>query len=134
MSRTGGAPPRVLVVDDNRDAADMLGVLLELFGCEVRVCYDGATALAVAGSFRPEVCLLDLCMPGMDGYALAGRVRAALPDSAIRLAAVTALGGEDARRRSAAAGFDVHLVKPVTPDTLLLAIDGEDRPVAEGWV
>ena len=111
-------------MDDNRDAADSLGVLLDLLGCEAHVCYDGPAALAMVGSFSPEVCLLDLSMPGMDGCELSRRVRAALPERPVRFVAVTAMDGADARCRIAAAGFDAHLVKPVDPKALLSAVCG----------
>lgn len=109
---------RVLCVDDNRDAADTLGVLLELVGYESRVCYDGETALAAAAEFHPDAAILDLSMPGMSGDELARRLRATDWGKTLPLVALTALGGEDARELTAAAGFDLHLVKPVNPDRL----------------
>jgi CheY-like chemotaxis protein len=109
---------RVLCVDDNRDAADTLGVLLELVGFEARVCYDGASALVVADRFRPDAAILDLSMPGMDGIEVGRQLRARPWARALPLVALTALGGEDARKRTAEAGFDLHLTKPVDPDRL----------------
>ncbi len=109
---------RVLCVDDNRDAADMLGVLLELFGYQARVCYDGTSALVAADEFRPDAAILDLSMPGMSGDELGRRLRATDWGRTLPLVALTALNGEDARQRTAAAGFDLHLIKPVNPDRL----------------
>ncbi len=109
---------RVLCVDDNHDAADTLGVLLELAGYEPRVCYDGYSALAAAEDFRPDAAILDLSMPGMSGDELGRRLRETDWGRTLPLVALTALGGEDARERTAAAGFDLHLLKPVNPDRL----------------
>jgi CheY-like chemotaxis protein len=106
------------VVDDNRDAADSLGILLELLGAEARVAYDGAAALQAARDHRPEVLFVDLGMPEMDGEEVARRMRA---DPALReavLVAMTGWGQEDDRRRAKAAGFDHHLVKPADLDAL----------------
>jgi len=109
---------RVLCVDDNHDAADSLGVMLELVGFEARVCYDGASALAVADEFRPDACILDLTMPGLDGVEVGRRLRERGWARNLPLVAVTALGNDDARRRTTQAGFDLHLTKPVDPDRL----------------
>jgi CheY-like chemotaxis protein len=113
-------PPvlRVLCVDDNRDAADTLRVLLELVGYEARVCYDGVTALAEADLYRPDACILDLSMPGMDGIEIGRRLRERDWGRTLPLVALTALGDEETRRRTAQAGFDLHLTKPVDPDRL----------------
>lgn len=113
---------RVLCVDDMADYGDMLGLLLELVGYEVRVCYDGPSALAAADDFRPDAVLLDLNMPGMDGAELGRRLRARPWADGLPLVALTGACGEDARRRTAAAGFDLHLVKPVQPDRLATAL------------
>ncbi|HEX4609783.1 MAG TPA: response regulator [Urbifossiella sp.] len=109
---------RVLCVDDNHDAADTLGVLLELVGYQTRVCYDGPTALTAAADFRPDAAILDLSMPGMSGDELGRHLRATDWGRTLPLVALTALSGEDARERTTAAGFDLHLVKPVNPDRL----------------
>ena len=118
MTRSDAPILRVLCVDDNRDAADTLGVLLELVGYEARVCYDGATALQLAEAFRPDACILDLTMPGMDGDEVGRRLRQRDWARNLPLVAVTALSGDDARRRTAQVGFDLHLTKPVDPDLL----------------
>jgi len=122
---------RVLCVDDYRDSADTLGVLLRVFGCDVRVCYDGPTALALVETFHPDVCVLDLTMPGMDGDEVARLIRERHIEPAPRLVAVTALGDEAARRRTMAAGFDFHLVKPVDPDELANVV--ADVVIMQGW-
>lgn len=114
----GDSVLRVLCVDDNRDAADTLGVLLELVGFEVRVCYDGLSALGLADEFRPDAVILDLTMPGMDGVEVGRRLRERPWARTLPLVAVTALGGDEARLRTAQAGFDLHLTKPVEPDRL----------------
>jgi CheY-like chemotaxis protein len=115
-------PVKVLVADDNRDAADTLAALIEVHGGVTRTCYDGPSAVAEAGRFRPDVCLLDLNMPGMDGDQVAACIHDQFPDLHTRLVAVTALGSDEARRRTARAGFDLHFVKPVDPDRLMTVV------------
>jgi two-component system CheB/CheR fusion protein len=110
---------RVLVVDDNLDAAEMLGMLLSLDGHDVRTASNGPEAIAVAQQFRPQVALLDIGLPGMSGYELAGRLRAAAGPAGLVLVAVTGWGQEEDRRRSRDAGFDDHLTKPVDPAAVL---------------
>jgi signal transduction histidine kinase/DNA-binding response OmpR family regulator len=114
---------RILVVDDNIDAADSLGYTLRKLGYSVEIAYDGPTALALARSFKPSACLLDIGLPVMDGYELAGRLRAST-DLAVgaRIIALTGYGREADRARSADAGFSAHLVKPVTVDALTNAL------------
>jgi CheY-like chemotaxis protein len=104
---------RVLVVDDNEDAAEMLAELLQHLGCTVRTVNDGPAALELVGDFRPEVALLDIGLPVMDGYELARRLTLYPGLEALRLVAVTGYGQSKDRERSAAAGFHVHLVKPL---------------------
>ena len=114
---------RVLVVDDNVDAAVSLGMLLKLAGQEVRVAYDGPAALRQAMDFRPQLVLLDIGMPGMDGYEVCRRIRR---ESALEKATVVALTGwgqDEDRRRSHEAGFDHHIVKPVEPSALKRLLD-----------
>jgi CheY-like chemotaxis protein len=106
---------RILVVDDNRDAADSLGMFLKVLGAEVRTSYDGGAALAALDVFQPTVLMLDLGMPVMDGYEVARRVREHPRGSEILLIAMTGWGQEEDRRRTAEAGFNHHLVKPVDP-------------------
>ncbi|HEX7986333.1 MAG TPA: ATP-binding protein [Duganella sp.] len=104
---------RVLITDDNHDAADTLRDLLQNDGHETRVAYDGAGALAAAETFRPHVALLDIGMPGMDGYQTARAMRAMPGLENVTLAALTGWGAAEDRARSRAAGFDHHLLKPV---------------------
>jgi len=102
---------RVLVVDDNQDAGDMLGMLLSALNASVRTAHSGPEALEMIDEFGPEVVLLDIGMPLMDGYEVARRIRARL-GKAVRLIALTGWGQEDDVRRAERAGFDHHLVKP----------------------
>jgi signal transduction histidine kinase len=115
---TRSGPLRVLVVDDNRDAASSLSAVVELMGHEVRIGYDGQRAIEIAEEFRPDVVLLDLGMPGIDGYETCRRIRRHAWGNEVRLVAVTGWGQDEDRRKSAAAGFDEHLVKPVKPEAL----------------
>lgn len=121
---------RVLVVDDNRDAADSLADLLRLYGADVRVCYGGAAALELSGAFDFEAGVLDIHMPGMDGCELAGRLRGATPNRVL-LVALTGVSDDAARRRTAAAGFDLHLTKSSAPELLVAALTGFARWVTE---
>jgi len=102
---------RVLVVDDNRDAADSLALLLQLAGYETRTVYSGEGALELAATFRPATVLLDIGLPGMDGYEVGRRLRERMP--AIRLVAISGYGRDEDKQRTKAAGFDAHLIKPV---------------------
>jgi signal transduction histidine kinase/CheY-like chemotaxis protein len=113
-------PPvrRVLVADDNRDAAASLAMLLEIAGHEVRTAHDGQEALALAASFRPDLLLLDIGMPRLNGYEVAERIRQQPWGAAMRLIAVTGWGQDEDKRRSAEAGFDDHLTKPIDPAIL----------------
>ena len=120
--RTGGRRLRVLVVDDNIDAAAMIGDLVREQGHEVRIVHDGLAALAVAGEQHPEVVFLDIGLPGLDGYEVARRLRASGKGPA-KLVALTGYGQEADRRMAAAAGFTQHLVKPAHPDVVLGLLD-----------
>jgi len=113
-----GTGLRVLVVDDNIDAASMLAEVLEELGHQVEVAYDGPQALEIAQRFRPTTALLDIGLPVMDGYELAGRLQSLL-DPPPRLAAVTGYGQESDRERARQAGFDAHFVKPVNLSALV---------------
>ncbi len=108
-------PVRALVVDDNRDAADSLGLLLRLQGHHVTVVYDGAAALEAAHAQQPALILLDIGMPGLDGYEVARRLRAMPGMDKTFIAALSGWGQERDLQRSAQAGFDKHLVKPPKP-------------------
>lgn len=107
------APVSVLVVDDNVDSARTLGALLRRMGHDVHVAHDGLSALEEARQHPPQLVLLDLGMPGLDGYAVARRIRRERNRAAPRLVALTGYGNDEARRRSREAGFDEHLVKPI---------------------
>ena len=108
-------PRRVLLIDDNRDAAESMTVLLELWGHEVRIAYNGPDALALAAEFRPDAALLDIGLPGMTGYEVAQRLRELPGWQDVMLVAVTGYGQDEDLRRSREAGFDHHLTKPVEP-------------------
>jgi PAS domain S-box-containing protein len=117
-------PRRILVVDDNVDAAESLAMLLRLGRHEVRTAHDGPTALGVAGEFRPEVVLLDLGLPQMDGFEVARRLRGQAEMRATLLVALTGYGQEEDRRKSREAGFDWHMVKPLDRDALMKLLAG----------
>ena len=104
---------RIIVVDDNQDSANSLAALLQLDGHEVEAAYSAAGALERAVEFRPAVMLLDIGLPGMDGYELARRLRATPQLTGVRLVALTGYGRPEDQQRTQAAGFDDHLVKPV---------------------
>jgi PAS domain S-box-containing protein len=112
------AARRVLVVDDNADAAMSLAMLLQIAGNETHVVHDGLAALDAAREFRPNVMLLDIGMPKLDGYEVCRRLRSQPWGAEIFVIALTGWGQEDDRRKSAAAGFDGHLVKPIEPEML----------------
>ncbi|MBV8234009.1 MAG: response regulator, partial [Planctomycetaceae bacterium] len=109
---------RVLVIDDNVPACRSLALILGEWGHVVRVCHDGAEALATARDFRPEVVLLDIGLPDMDGLTVARRLRDRPEHRNTMLIAMTGLGHDEDRRRSLEAGFDDHLVKPLDLDAL----------------
>ena len=111
---------RVLVVEDNIDAAELLAEALRMSGCTVQVAHDGETGVAAALQFLPDLILLDIGLPRMDGYTVARTLRARLP--ATRMVALSGYGGDDFRARSKDAGFDAHLVKPVELDELLTLV------------
>jgi CheY-like chemotaxis protein len=110
--------PRVLVVDDNNDAAEMLAEALAVLGCETEVAYDGPSALEAAKRFRPRVVFLDIGLPVMDGYEVARRMRRDSGLLPLRLVAVTGYGQASDRRKARDAGFDEHVVKPIDLDAL----------------
>ena len=116
-ARQRPAPSRVLVAEDIPDAAEMLRLMLESMGHQVRVAADGVQAVAIAREFAPQIALLDIGMPRMDGYEAARQIRAVLGRDVI-LVALTGWGQEDDQRRARDAGFDRHLTKPADPDVL----------------
>jgi CheY-like chemotaxis protein len=113
MTEFKAPPRRVLVVDDNEDAANSLAMILKLNGHETASVYTAASALERAAAFRPDVVLLDIGLPGMDGYEVAQKMRELPGLRDIRLVAVTGYGRSDDRLRARDAGFDDHLTKPV---------------------
>jgi two-component system CheB/CheR fusion protein len=131
LSPGAALPYRVLVVDDNADAAESLALLLRFQGHEVEVAFDGPSALDTAGSFHPDVVLLDIGLPGLDGYQVASQLRQRHGTSKALLVALTGYGQEDDQRLAREAGFDHHLTKPVDPQVIyeLLA---RPRPVVAG--
>jgi DNA-binding response OmpR family regulator len=117
-----GAPKKVFVVDDNRDAADTLGMFLTLEGYDVRVAYDGDDAIEKAHDFQPEVALLDIGLPGKDGYEIARTIRSEREDD-VMLIAVTGYASEADVARAREAGFDYHFSKPPNLPALLKRIE-----------
>ena len=111
---------RILVVDDNTDAAELMAELFERGGHQTAVAHDGPSALELAATFAPQIAILDIGLPVMDGYELARRLRD--QQGAIHLIALTGYGQATDRERALAAGFNVHLVKPVNPDALRAAL------------
>lgn len=119
---------RILLVDDNRDAADSLAMLLEMYGHEVTIAYDGAEALHVAPRCRPHIALIDLGMPGMDGFEVVRAMRGVAGTEHTRFVALTGFGQPEDRQHTEAAGFDAHLVKPVALEALFSTIARLRRP------
>jgi CheY-like chemotaxis protein len=123
-------PQRILVADDNHDAAEALSLQLQLAGHDVRTAHDGAEAVAIAATFEPDIVLLDLGMPKMDGYEAARQLRLHA-GRRMTLVALTGWGQQQDRDRTADAGFDAHLVKPVAEanlfKTLALAVENKQR-------
>ena len=111
-------PLRVLLADDNHDSTDSLAELLRLAGCEVAVCYNGGAVLPLAEQFRPDVCVLDVRMPVLDGWKVAPLLRAWAGERPLLLIALTGYSGREAQENSLYAGFDHHIVKPSDPNEL----------------
>jgi PAS domain S-box-containing protein len=122
---TGQQPRRrrLMVIDDNKDAAESMSMLLELWGHEVVCAYDGRSALEAAAKYHPDAVFLDIGLPGMDGYEIAERLRGRPESARAVLIAITGYGQDEDRRRSRDAGIDHHLVKPVAPETLHNLLD-----------
>jgi PAS domain S-box-containing protein len=118
---------RVLIADDNQDSAESLAMLLRMEGHEVLVVHDGPEALAAVAAFEPELALLDIGMPGLNGYEVAKKIREAAPTSPIMLIAVTGWGQHSDKARARASGFDHHFTKPVEPERIMELLR---RPVA----
>jgi CheY-like chemotaxis protein len=128
------ASQRILVADDNRDAAEALSLQLQLAGHDVRTAHDGIEALTVAKTFDPDIVLLDIGMPKMDGYEVARQLRLQPGSRRVTLIALTGWGQQQDRDRTADAGFDAHLVKPVAEAQLFraLTLAVDDRRRVEG--
>jgi two-component system, chemotaxis family, CheB/CheR fusion protein len=124
------AQHRVLLVDDNPDSSEPLSLLLQTKGFETRISTDGEHALSTADEFLPDCVLLDLGLPGIDGYEVAKRLRSRPYGGDVVLVALTGWGGKDVRTRAADAGFDYHLVKPVNWEELERIVDSVARPSA----
>ena len=118
---------RILVIEDNRDSADSLCLLLECYGHEVAVAYSGHDAVPAAERRQPDVALGDIGLLGLDGYGVARKPRDTPTTAKARLIAVTPYGQDEDRRRSHEAGFEQHLVKPVDPDTLQRVLNDQGR-------
>ncbi|HYX73509.1 MAG TPA: ATP-binding protein [Steroidobacteraceae bacterium] len=129
VSGTTPMPARILIVDDNRDAADSLAALLALEGHTIECAYSAAEALRCAVAFRAQVVLLDIGLPGMDGYEVARRLRLLPELRAARLIAITGYGQPQDRARAQAAGFDEHLIKPVSAAGVARALAGIPQKV-----
>lgn len=121
-------PQRILVTDDNQDAADSVAMLLRLSGHEVETAYDGLKAFQKAEAYKPDIMLLDIGLPGMNGYEVCRSIRQQPWGKDIRIVALTGWGQDQDRRIAREAGFDDHLVKPVDPQTLRRAIAPKSSP------
>jgi CheY-like chemotaxis protein len=121
------APQRVLIADDNRDAAESLGMLLRMDGHEVIVTHDGPGALSAFGDFDPDIVILDIGMPGQNGYEVARQMRERIGDKPLKLIAVTGWGQDNDREKALQAGFDSHLTKPVDPESLTKLMQDDAR-------
>ena len=129
--RSGAPPRRVLVVDDNRDAAESLATLLKLQGHQVHTAYDGLEAVEAAARIEPDVILLDIGLPTLDGHEAARRIRQQPANRGVVLVALTGWGQAEDRNLSSEAGFNAHLVKPVTLQALAkLLVDADPGPGA----
>jgi len=124
VTAVGAATPvrttrrRILVADDNRDSAETLAMLLRVDGHEVMIAHDGSAALAAFGGFAPDIVLLDIGMPGPNGYEVAQKIRQSRSGAEIKLIAITGWGQETDKEKAIAAGFDHHLTKPVDTQQL----------------
>jgi CheY-like chemotaxis protein len=117
-SAPASVPLRVLVVDDDAGSATTLSLLIEYSGCHVRVARDGETALRLVDTFQPEAVVMDINLPGMDGYEIARRLRTGPSNRGVCLVALTGYGHEQDVERSYEAGFDHHFVKPTDPQVI----------------
>jgi two-component system CheB/CheR fusion protein len=123
-----GPDRRILVVDDSADNADAIGMLLQSYGYEVRVANGGTAAIELAKAFVPDVAIVDLGMPDVDGYTVARTLRRDTGLASLRLIALSGWGQESDKRRSRDAGFDRHLIKPVDPEELRALLADPPEP------
>ena len=128
FSASTPAARRVLVIDDDRDVADSLAMLLDLLGCDVRTAYSGAVGASLVSDFQPGIVFLDLGMPEMNGYETARRIRSEPAGQQAQLVALSGWGQDFDKKRTREAGFDRHLVKPADIDVLeeILATCGNE--------
>jgi CheY-like chemotaxis protein len=119
-----GAARRILLVEDNEDLSEMTRELLQALGHQVSTAATGTEGVESAQALRPDLVLIDLGLPGIDGYEVARRIRGALGSATPRLVALTGYGDKEARVQSEAAGFDVHVVKPFSDEDLTRILDG----------
>jgi CheY-like chemotaxis protein len=124
VASSSGTPRRVLVVDDSHDAAESMALILQLRGHEVQIAHDGPSALTLARSFHPHAVLLDIGLPGMDGYEVAARLREQPETSGVFIAAVTGYGREEDKLKALAVGCNHHLTKPVVLEELETLLGG----------
>jgi CheY-like chemotaxis protein len=128
---SGTAPPIVLVVDDSRGIVQSLSLMLEAAGCTAHGAYDGKEAVVLAEKLRPDIILLDINMPTLDGFMACRQIREQSWGGAMRIIALTGLGHDDDLADSRKAGFDMHLVKPVDPEILLTVLLGPSAGLPE---
>jgi len=126
-SQDGASPLRILVADDNRDAAESLGALLRMLGHDVRIAYDGVEAVAVASEYHPDAVVLDIGMPKMNGYEVAKKLRGEPTGKEMTIIALSGWGQDADKQRSRESGIDHHLVKPLEPSALLRLLAANSR-------
>jgi CheY-like chemotaxis protein len=129
MDQSSLKTKQILIVDDNADSRQMLAELIKTWGYATREAEDGPAALRAVAELRPDVVVLDIGLPGMNGYEVAEQIRTLPECHALRIIALSGYGQPEDRRKSAAAGFDEHLVKPVDMDKLARALETVNPPV-----
>ena len=132
VERTEPAARRILIVDDNQDSAASLALLLEMAGHTIHVAHDGLDAVEMAAREQPDLVLLDLGLPRLNGYDAARRIRALPSGQSVVIVAVTGWGQDSDRQKTVEAGFDIHLVKPVDPDALMKLIAAHPTTLGRG--